>query len=76
MDSVSWYVGIFVAQAEVATQDGALDTALRNRLVESGPGDRASAPFRIASMQRWAQKSQARGDAKRATAWEVACLAR
>ncbi len=73
---VSRYVGIMVAQAEEATQDGALDTALRNRLVESGPGDRASAPFRIASIQRWAQKSQARGDAKRATAWEVACLAR
>ncbi len=72
---VSRYVGIMVAQAEEATQDGALDTALRNRLVESGPGDRASAPFRIASIQRWAQKSQARSDAKRASAWEAACLA-
>ncbi|RLS74540.1 MAG: hypothetical protein DWH99_00775 [Planctomycetota bacterium] len=37
MDLVSWYVGIVVAQAEEATQDGALVTALRNRLVESGP---------------------------------------
>jgi len=64
-----------VAQPEEATQDGALDTALRNRLVESGPGDRASAPFRIASIQRWAQKSQSRSDAKRASAWEAACLA-
>ena len=38
MDLVSWYVGIVVAQAEEATQDGALDTVIRNRLVESGPG--------------------------------------
>lgn len=76
MDLVSWYVEIVFAQAQAATQDGALVTALRNRLVESGPGDRASAPFRIASIQRGAQKSQVRGDAKRATAWEVACLAR